>query len=116
MSGLDIDEEFELHSNRTSVIVADLHPFSQYKFTIAAQTITQIIGPFSSSLVLQMPEAGRLKIYLGSYIISLSVSRCLIMCDVLIYIQYTTCLFLILILVRYIFSSRSFRTECHSDG
>ena len=74
MSGIDIDEEFELHSNQTSVIVADLHPFSQYKFTIAAQTITQITGPFSSSVVLQMPEAGRY----DPHVNSLLLQACLI--------------------------------------
>ena len=54
VTGVDTTEEYELHFNQTFAIVSDLHPFYRYKFSIAAVTIA--VGPFSSSLILQMPE------------------------------------------------------------
>lgn len=46
----------ELSTDQTAIAVGGLHPFYTYSFTIAARTIA--IGPFSSSVQLQMPEAG----------------------------------------------------------
>ena len=54
VTGIDTKEEYELHSNQTFATISDLQPFHRYNFSIAAVTIA--VGPFSSSLILQMPE------------------------------------------------------------
>ena len=54
ITGVDTNEEYELYFKQTFATVSDLHPFYQYKFSIAAATIA--VGPFSSLLILQMPE------------------------------------------------------------
>ena len=40
----------------TNITLSSRHPFYQYRYTVAAETIG--FGPFSSSDVIQMPEAG----------------------------------------------------------
>ena len=43
-------------TNKTSLNLTSLHPYYVYSITVAAETIA--IGPFSSPIVIQMPESG----------------------------------------------------------
>lgn len=43
-------------TNNTSLNLTSLHPYYVYSITVAAETIA--IGPFSSPIVIQMPESG----------------------------------------------------------
>ena len=53
----DTGEEFQVQSMYNSTVIGPLHPFYTYKLSIAAQTVE--VGPFTSPVVLKMPEAGR---------------------------------------------------------
>ena len=46
----------ELH-----IIIDELHPFYTYNCSVAAQTIG--LGPFSTEVVIRMPEDGKYKVY-----------------------------------------------------
>ena len=52
----DTDEELHNTSTETWAVIGPLHPFYTYKFSVAAETVD--VGPFTTPVVLQMPEAG----------------------------------------------------------
>ena len=52
----EIGEVFQHFSTYTTTIIAQLHPFYTYMFSVAAQTVA--VGPYSSDISLKMPEAG----------------------------------------------------------
>ena len=43
--------------NTTSLTVPDVHPFYQYRYTVAAETVIGL-GPYSAPRTFQMPEDG----------------------------------------------------------
>ena len=43
-------------TNNTGLNLTSLHPYYVYSVTVAAETVA--IGPFSSPVVIQMPESG----------------------------------------------------------
>lgn len=43
--------------NDTDTFITLLHPFYSYSFSIAAQTIA--LGPFTTSIIVEMPEDGK---------------------------------------------------------
>ena len=43
-------------TNNTSLNLSSLHPYYVYSVIVAAETVA--IGPFSSPVVIQMPESG----------------------------------------------------------
>ncbi len=55
-----------LYSEDNNITLTSRHPFYQYSYSIAAETIGR--GPYSSADVIQMPEAG---IYMYNYYLNL---------------------------------------------
>ena len=49
-------EELQDTSANNWTVIGPLHPFYTYKFSVAAETVE--VGPFTTPVVLQMPEAG----------------------------------------------------------
>lgn len=47
-----------ISSNSTQVVLQDLHPFFTYNCTVAASTV--LMGPFSNTVKITMPEDGEL--------------------------------------------------------
>lgn len=52
------DEELQDTSAENWITIGSLHPFYTYKFSIAAETVE--VGPFTTPVTLQMPEAGQI--------------------------------------------------------
>ena len=52
----DTDAQLQHISTENSTIIGPLHPFYTYKFSVAAVTVQ--VGPFTSQVTLQLPEAG----------------------------------------------------------
>ena len=63
----DTDEELQYISVYNNTLIEPLHPYYTYKFSVAAVTVD--VGPFTSQVTLQMPEAGT--IFLCPYSIAL---------------------------------------------
>ena len=57
MIELDTGRVIESDTNNSSLLFNNLHPFNTYRFVIAARTIG--LGPFSSPVTFQMPEASK---------------------------------------------------------
>ena len=57
VTGQDTDEMIELTTNKTNVLVENLHSFYSYAFTVAALTEAGL-GPFASVTYFQMLTAG----------------------------------------------------------
>ena len=53
----DTGERLQHVSVYNSTIIGPLHPFYTYKFSIAAHTVD--VGPFTTPVILKMPEAGK---------------------------------------------------------
>ena len=52
----DTDEELQYISVYNNTVIGPLHPYYTYKFSVAAVTVD--VGPFTSQVTLQTPEAG----------------------------------------------------------
>ena len=48
---------FQLETNNLYVTVQNLHPYYQYRCTVAAETVG--LGPFSITVTINMPEDGK---------------------------------------------------------
>lgn len=59
--------KFQLTAEATSEVVSSLHPFYTYEVVVAAVTTER--GPFSDSLVFQLPEDGEIQVFLMTILI-----------------------------------------------
>lgn len=67
---IDTGSKFELTAEATLEVVSSLHPFYTYEVVVAA--VTTDIGPFSDSIVFQLPEDGEMqKVVIAILIFSL---------------------------------------------
>jgi len=57
MTAMESGESYQLISPNTSLMVNDLHPYYHYNLLVAA--VTTEAGPFSSILLVLMPEDGK---------------------------------------------------------
>ena len=54
---VDTGSHLQLETTNLSVVVDDLHPYYQYRCTVAAETVG--LGPFSTPVIIQLPEDGK---------------------------------------------------------
>lgn len=64
---INTGSKFELTAEATSEVVSSLHPFYTYEVVVAA--VTTDIGPFSDSIVFQLPEDGEMQIFVITILI-----------------------------------------------
>lgn len=64
---INTGSKFQLTSEATSEVVSSLHPFYTYEVVVAA--VTTDIGPFSDSIVFQLPEDGKMQIFVITILI-----------------------------------------------
>ena len=55
---LNSGTEYQLENTSTEITVQNLHPFYQYSYSVAAETVA--LGPFTPSAIIEMPEDGKL--------------------------------------------------------
>lgn len=57
VEGVHTQEDFDLSTNSTEVVVGNLRPFYSYRFIVAAITISH--GPYSAPITVAMPSQGQ---------------------------------------------------------
>ena len=69
---LNTGSRFQLNTAELFLIVNDLRPFYQYSIIVAAETVG--VGPFSSPVIIELPEDGKI-VTLHTYPIHIPSSR-----------------------------------------
>lgn len=64
---INTGSEFQLTSEATLEVVSSLHPFYTYEVVVAA--VTTDIGPLSDSIVFQLPEDGKMQVFVITILI-----------------------------------------------
>ena len=64
---INTGSEFQLTSEATLEVVSSLHPFYTYEVVVAA--VTTDTGPLSDSIVFQLPEDGKMQVFVLTILI-----------------------------------------------
>lgn len=63
VTNLHSQDQNDIYHHSTTYILNGLHPYYMYKVSVAAETTA--LGPYSTPLTFQMPEASKLHAYVG---------------------------------------------------